>query len=250
MHHYPIANNSNPPGAQPGASPLRGVDPIRAKMIQEAAEKIVIDLNEKASAYLATREQSLGYLQSLTASNRELQDAKQVLVCHKAELNEYLPQVGDIGTLLQQLDGHTDSVEEHANCLAPVNPLQIRALDLMADVHASEDILSLLEEGLRSEHLTCDEYVKCVSDVGRELFVTRFLCQRVFEQLTDESGVDVSAPSVESTRAPPPVPKRLPASAALHAEFPNASIDIINDVLKNVAGDIVKARSQLQIFFA
>ncbi|XQJ29631.1 Vps23 core domain containing protein, putative [Leishmania guyanensis] len=259
---YPLVEANYRPSA-PAASEaagmqttsLNGGDPARQSLVQEAAERVVIDVNEKARGYLDTREQALQYLQKLNESNRELQKAKAILTAHHDELQGYLPSVGNVSSLLRQLDGRTDTVEEHANCLLPADPLQARALELLAEIHASDDTLALLEEGLKRELLTCDEYVKKVSDVGREQFVSRHLYLRVSESLckTSLSAAAVTPvstpPPLQSPHTPPEVPQRLAPTEALRIEFPSADVDVIRDVLASVNDDVTIARQQLKMMF-
>lgn len=259
---YPlVAQNYRPPppsaagvAATAGAF-VSGVNPARPLLVQDAAERVVIDVNEKASNYLDTREQALLYLQTLNESNRELHKAKATLEAHNEELQTYLPSVGNVSTLLHQLDGHANTVEEHASCLIPADPLQARALELMAEIHASDDTLALLEEGLKRELLTCDEYVKNVSDVGREQFVSRFLYVRASEKLRksnvgQSSPIPTSSPPpMASPSSPPQVPQRLRPAEALRLEFPSADVDVIRDVLASVGGDVSVARQQLKMMF-
>ncbi|CBZ36835.1 hypothetical protein, conserved [Leishmania donovani] len=234
---------------------LSDMDPARQSLVQEAAERVVIDVNQKASKYLDMREQALLYLQKLNESNRELQRAKEILTEHQDELQEYLPSVGNVSSLVRQLDGHEDTVEEHANCLVPADPLQARALELLAEIHAADDTLALLEEGLKRELMTCDDYVKNVSDVGREQFVSRHLYLKVSDKLGKTSSgaaatTPVSTPPPgQSPRSPPEVPQRLAPTEALRMEFPSADVDVIRDVLASVEGDLTIARQQLKMMF-
>ncbi|KAG5494641.1 hypothetical protein JIQ42_02256 [Leishmania sp. Namibia] len=234
---------------------LNGTDPARQSLLQEAAERVVIDVNEKARRYLDTREQALLYLHRLNESNLELQKAKEILTAHHDELQEYLPSVGNVSSLIRQIDGRADTVEEHANCLIPADPVQARALELMAEIHAADDTLALLEEGLKRELLTCDEYVKIVSDVGREQFVSRHLYLKVSEKLR-KTGVGGAAaspisspPPVTSSCSPPEVPHRLAPIEALRMEFPSTDEEMIRDVLASVDGDVTVARQQLKMMF-
>lgn len=231
----------------------QNVNPARQALVQEAAEKVVIDINEKASNYLDTREQALQYLQKLNESNRELHKAKEMLQTHQEELQEYVPSVGNVSSLLRQLDGHSDTIEEHANCLVPADPLQARALELMAEIHASDDLLGLLEDGLKREVFTCDEYVKNVSEVGRDQFVSRFLYLRASEKLKkSDNGIPLlsSRHSSSSPGSPPDVPQRLSPTHALQTEFPTTDLEVIRDVLASVNNDVPVARQQLKLMFA
>ncbi|KAG5470912.1 hypothetical protein CUR178_02218 [Leishmania enriettii] len=234
---------------------LNGTDPVRQSLLQEAAERVVIDVNEKARRYLDTRQQALLYLHRLNESNLELQKAKEILTAHHDKLQEYLPSVGNVSSLIRQIDGRADTVEEHANCLIPADPLQARALELMAEIHAADDTLALLEEGLKRELLTCDEYVKIVSDVGREQFVSRHLYLKVSEKLrkTGIGGAAASStsspPPVTSSCFPPEVPHRLAPVEALRGEFPFTDEEMIRDVLASVDGDVTVARQQLKMMF-
>ncbi|KAL7699977.1 Vps23 core domain containing protein [Lotmaria passim] len=256
---YPLVGPDYcPPTSSPAAAvaPMpatQNVDPARQALVQDAAEKVVIDVNEKAANYLDTREQALRYLQKLNESNRELHKAKDLLQSHQEELQEYVPSVGNVSSLLRQLEGHSDTIEEHANCLVPADPLQARALELMAEIHASDDLLSLLEEGLKREVFTCDEYVKNVSEVGRDQFVSRFLYVRASEKLKKpESGAAPlsSRTSSGSHSSPPDVPQRLSPTRALQLEFPSTDLDVIRDVLASVNNDVPVARQQLKMMFA
>lgn len=255
---YPLVGpDYRPPTTSPAAvsAKLSGQssDPARQALVQEAAEKVVIDVNEKASNYLDTREQALQYLQKLNESNRELHKAKEMLQAHQVELQEYVPSVGNVSTLLRQLEGHTDSIEEHANCLVPADPLQARALELMAEIHASDDLLSLLEEGLKREVFSCDEYVKNVSEAGRDQFVSRFLYLRASEKLKRS---DPNIPSISSRTSsctpgsPPDIPQRLSPTHALQTEFPATDLDVIRDVLASVNNEVPVARQQLKLMYA
>lgn len=252
--------------AQASSSALTNVltttsqDPRRTALIQEAAEKVVIDLNGKASAYLETREQSLFYLQRLNESNRELSKARDMLAKQKRELEVYLPSVGDVGGLVKKLETIPNTIEEHGRCLAAQSPAQERALSLLAEIHASEDTLALLEEGLKNDYFNVDEYVKCVSDVGREQFVARFLCQNILKELNEGaadssapgsgSGANSAAQSLGPGAAPPAIPQRLSVQEALRKEFTEADPDVIRDVLRNVNNDITVARQQLRSMYA
>jgi hypothetical protein len=255
---YPLVGSDyHPPNASPTAvlSNLasQNIDPARQALVQEAAEKVVIDVNEKASNYLDTREQALQYLQRLNESNRELHKAKELLQAHQAELQEYVPSVGSVSSLLRQLEGHSDTIEEHANCLVPADPLQARALELMAEIHASDDLLTLLEDGLKRELITCDEYVKNVSEVGRDQFVSRFLYLRASEKLKKaDSGIPPlsSRHSSASPNSPPDIPQRLSPAHALQLEFLSTDIEVIRDVLASVNNDVPTARQQLKLMFS
>lgn len=254
---YPLVG----PDYRPPASSTAGVpppmkaqssDPARQALVQEAAEKVVIDVNEKAGNYLDTREQALQYLQKLNESNRELHKAKELLQAHQQELQEYVPSVGNVSSLLRQLEGHADTIEEHANCLVPADPLQARALELMAEIHASDDLLSLLEDGLKREVLNCDEYVKNVSEVGRDQFVSRFLYLRASEKLKrpDPAMPCLSSrTSSGSPSSPPSIPQRLSPTHVLQMDFPAADPEVIRDVLASVNNEVPVARQQLKLMF-
>ncbi|KPA84621.1 hypothetical protein ABB37_01144 [Leptomonas pyrrhocoris] len=255
---YPLVGpDYRPPTTSPSAatanSTMQTVDPARKALVQEAAEKVVIDVNEKASNYLDTREQALQYLQKLNESNRELQKAKEMLQTHQGELQEYVPSVSNVSSLLRQLEGHSDTVEEHASCLVPADPLQARALELMAEIHASDDLLALLEDGLKREVFTCDEYVKNVSEVGRDQFVSRFLYLRASEKLKKSEPAVPSLSSRTSSgipSSPPDIPQRLSPTHALHTEFPSTDSEVIRDVLASVNNDVPVARQKLKMMFA
>ncbi|KAG5496160.1 hypothetical protein JKF63_02461 [Porcisia hertigi] len=255
---YPLVDANYRPPPQIAGKPalaqgglMNGLDPARQSLIQEAAECVVINLNEKAKGYLETRQQALLHLQKLNETNRELHKAKDVLMKHHERLQKYVPTVGDVSSLLHQLDGFSDTVEEHADCLVVADPLQMRALELMAEIHASNDTLALLEEGLKRELLTCDEYVKRVSDVGREEFVSRHLYLSVSDKLRKASASTAAVPSqsLSPPNSAPEVPHRLAPIEALSLEFPSADADVIRDVLASVNDNVMVARQQLRMMF-
>ncbi|EPY36608.1 hypothetical protein STCU_00496 [Strigomonas culicis] len=246
--NYQAPLSTNDANAVTAALSMTASSPQRSQLIQEVAEKVVIDLNQKASNYLDTRQQSLQYLKKLNDTNRELTKAQGLLEKHEKELKEYIPTVGSVGTLIQQLEGRPDTPEEHSKCLIPVGALQAQALDLTAAIHASEDALRLLEDGLRSEQLGCDDYVKLVGDVGREQFVTRFLWRRVMDRLEPAGGA--STASMLRPQAPQVPHSRPSGCEALMQEFPDAPPDVVADVLRNANDDLTMARTQMKALFA
>ncbi|EPY41264.1 hypothetical protein AGDE_00595 [Angomonas deanei] len=246
---YPFVDKNYRPPPQQKSSEVNMTNLVNNKrkeqLVQEAAEKVVIDLNEKASTYLQTREESLSYLKKLNDINRDLKKADGMLTKHEAELKSYLPNVGNVQSLMKTLDGYEDSVEEHNRCLTAEDPLHARALDLMAELHASEDTLRLLEDGLKAEQLNCEDFVKCVSDVGREQFVTRFLWIRVCDSIPQLSSIPTTADGTA-----PSIPQRLNAQAVLSSEFPSAPPDVIADVLRNTNNDVGRSRQELKSMFS
>lgn len=253
--NHPVVQQA-PPGQADMARVLNKTtqNPQRTALIQEAAEKVVIDLNNKAGAYLETREQSLSYMQRLNESNRELDKAREVLTRNQAELEQYIPNMADVGALVRRLEQIPDSVEEHGRCLVAQSEKQERTVTLLAEIHATEDMLSLLEDGLKNDYFDVDEYVKLVSDVGRDQFMSRFLCQRVMPELI--GGVTAPlhmpggySPSSGQSIPRPAVPQRLTPLAALRTEFPQADSQVIRDVLQNVDGDVANARRELRTLY-
>ncbi|CCW62764.1 unnamed protein product [Phytomonas sp. EM1] len=231
----------------------------RHALIESVAEKVFINLNQKTSSYLDTRKQSLKYLEELRVKRNELEKAKADLMNHKQRLSEYLPNACDISSLLEQLNGHEDTIEEHAKCLIPGNELQARVLELVVDNLALDDMLGLLDDGLKSEKLSCEEYVKLITDLSREQFLARFAYQKIQPQVAPLQSMPAASsnpntPGFPSMSRPPhepapSIPRRLSPEELLKLEFPNAEIGIIRDVLSNLNNDIKAAQAHLKSIF-
>ncbi|CCW70596.1 unnamed protein product [Phytomonas sp. Hart1] len=247
----PLAPNNKTPESFTGIQ--------NEKRLEDIAEKVLIDINQKASQYINTRKQSIQYLKTLRAQNERLEKAKADLLNHKQMLSEYLPNVGNVRTLIQQLKGREDTIEEHANSLIAGDTLQAKALELVVDSLALDDMMGLLDDALKSEKLSCEEYVKLITDLGREQFFARFVYQKIQPQLTTTQSTSAfssnskmpghsTGPNLPHEIAPS-IPKRLSPEDVLKREFPKADMGIIHDVLSNLNNDIGAASAQLKVMF-
>ncbi|KAH8603356.1 Vps23 core domain [Trypanosoma vivax] len=204
------------PCAPPGVVMRTPMSNERAALLQRAGETVMAHLFTKADEYLHTRVRVLKYQDILNRSCEQLHEAEVSLRNKKSELLKYSPCIGRVEELVEALGHVPNSLEEHSMCIVPVDELQARALDLLGEIRACDDVLELLERALKLGQISCDEFVRRVSDVGREQFVARFIFGRVTEAINHTAGGGHITPSLQE---PPQEPTEV--SAPLLSMRPN-----------------------------
>ncbi|KAH9578612.1 Steadiness box (SB) domain [Trypanosoma melophagium] len=227
----------------------------RRRTIQRAAEALMLHMLSKADGYLDTREESLRHLRRLYRCGGAMREARTLLEQRKADLLRFSPELGKVEKITTTLEQLPDKIEVHSMCIVPADDLQARALELLGEIHASDDSLELLERALKAGQLSCEEYVRRVSDVGREQFEARFLFGRVTEAVNRSSSgsgrrLPQSPPRVNATHRrtgePIKVPKKLENEGVLLREFPEVGTEMIKAVLNLANGSLEEARVQLK----
>ncbi|ESL05731.1 hypothetical protein TRSC58_06608, partial [Trypanosoma rangeli SC58] len=153
----------------------------RSTLEKKAAEALMLHLLSKAEGYLDTREKSLNRIAHLYKCGGAMREARGLLEEKRSELLPYSLTVEKVEKLVEKFTQLPDNLEVHSTCIVPVDDLQARALELLSEIHALDDALELLERSLKAGQLSCEEYVRCVSDIGRKQFEARFLFARVAE---------------------------------------------------------------------
>ncbi|ORC88395.1 uncharacterized protein TM35_000172670, partial [Trypanosoma theileri] len=222
----------------------------RRRTIQRAAEALMLHLLSKAEGYLDTREEALRHLGRLYKCGGAMREARALLEQRKADLLRYSPALGKVEKITATLEQLPDSPEVHSTCIVPADELQARALELLGEIHASDDSLELLERSLKAGQLSCEEYVRRVSDVGREQFEARFLFGRVTEAVNrSATGTGPRLPqntpranaAQRHTGEPIKVPTKLENEEVLLREFPEVGTEMIKAVLNLANGSLSEA---------
>ncbi|ESS66893.1 hypothetical protein TCDM_04417 [Trypanosoma cruzi Dm28c] len=227
----------------------------RSALERRAAELLMLHLLSKAEGYLDTREQSLNQFERLYRCGGAMREARGLLEEKKTELLAYSPAVDKVEDLVGRLTQLPDNLEVHSKCIEPVDDLQTHALELLSEIHALDDALELLERSLKAGQLSCEEYVRRVSDMGRKQFEARFLFARVAEAVNRSSAKTAQRlpsipPRVYSRPVlgdePIKVPTKLNSLDLLLKEFPEVGSEMVKAVLNVVDGNLSDARVQLR----
>lgn len=227
------------------------VDPHN-QLIQGACDAVMIHLLFKADAYLDTRAKALEYLKTLDKASNELRSALATLEKNKEELLKFSPAPGRVEDLTTTLEQVANSMETHSDCIVPADEVHARALELLGDIHSLDDVLELLERSLRHGQITCEEYVRRVSDVGRQQFEARFLFDRLTAAVrgTQRCGTPLPSDVVPTANAREEPSATQPTTLAevikqLHEEFPDVELDVVKAVLEVTEMNLSETRVQL-----
>ncbi|RNE96042.1 uncharacterized protein Tco025E_09820 [Trypanosoma conorhini] len=227
----------------------------RSALEQKAAETLMLHLLSKAEGYLDTRQQSLRQIAHLYQCGGAMREARGLLEEKRAELLQYLPAVDTVEKIIEKFTQIPDDFEAHSKCVVPVDDLQAHALEFLSEIHALDDALELLERSLRAGQLSCEEYVRRVSDIGREQFEARFLFARVAEavnRVCAKTGQPLPTMPPRTTSKPAPgngpiqVPTKMKSVDLLLREFPEVDSEMVKTVLNAVDGNVPDARVQLK----
>ncbi|RNF11548.1 hypothetical protein TraAM80_00881 [Trypanosoma rangeli] len=153
----------------------------RMKTLRWASELLFARQIFYAEPYLSFREESVPLLRKLYASREIKMQEQHVLKGLISQLREASVRVASHEQAITSLQRGVDASEDSSTCIVPVDDLQARALELLSEVYALDDVLELLERSLKAGQLSCEEYVRRVSDIGRKQFEARFLFARVAE---------------------------------------------------------------------
>ncbi|KAH9578623.1 Steadiness box (SB) domain [Trypanosoma melophagium] len=227
----------------------------RTCLLNEAAEAIFKWQLGHTNTYLNLREESFPLFFYLYRKRECMVNETDELRLVKNNLYQMCNLSERLVCKTQSMALNTDSLEFHSMCIVPADDLQARALELLGEIHASDDSLELLERALKAGQLSCEEYVRRVSDVGREQFEARFLFGRVTEAVNRSSSgsgrrLPQSPPRVNATHRrtgePIKVPKKLENEGVLLREFPEVGTEMIKAVLNLANGSLEEARVQLK----
>ncbi|RNF11549.1 hypothetical protein TraAM80_00882 [Trypanosoma rangeli] len=227
----------------------------RNALEKKAAEALMLHLLSKAEGYLDTREQSLTRIARLYKCGGAVREARGLLEEKRSELLPYSLEVEKVEKLVEKFTQLSDNLEVHSTCIVPVDDLQARALELLSEIHALDDVLELLERSLKAGQLSCEEYVRRVSDIGRKQFEARFLFARVAEavnRVRAKTGQQLPITLPRATSKPAvndgfiQVPTKLNNVDLLLREFPEVGSEMVKAVLNVVDGSVSDARVQLR----
>nr|CCD13374.1 unnamed protein product [Trypanosoma congolense IL3000] len=245
----------SPPVAAPALTTAANV--VREMTLQRACDAIFSHLQYKAEGYLDMRAAAAEHLFKLSTTSGQLSTALTALERRKEELLQHMPAPGKIEQLTSALEQVENSMEERSKCIVPADDLQAHALELLGEIHASDDVLELLERSLREGQIACEEYIRRVMDVGRQQFESRFLFDRVTEAVNYAQGGSISLPpsrtvcadagrttaNVYTAAEPRNVSE---VTTQLCSEFPQVGPEIIKAVLDMTMGNLQDARVQIQ----
>lgn len=232
---------------------------VHNALVSQAASAVMSDLDNKLKEYLATQRSTQDYMRAVRDKHDEMTRVIGEMDELQSKLMEYVPCVNDVFKIKNDFADRVNSIDEHERCLVAENALQNRSVELIAEIHASEDALQLIEEGLRMQQLSCEEYVKYVSQLVRDQFIARFLQQRLINHVNSQRGVnhaenvlDKTSPAVNAlpqlhgNTQPVQIPQRLSPRSALKKMFPKVEITLIDDVLANVNNNVKDAADQMR----
>ncbi|KEG06711.1 hypothetical protein DQ04_12621010 [Trypanosoma grayi] len=240
------------PGAVRGGGATTFSDTERNAVIRRASEAVLLHVLSKADKYLETREEALRHLQRLYQSDGALREARALLGKRKEELQQYAPAMWKVERLVSTCSHLPNSLEVHSTCIVPADDLHARALELLGEIHASDDLMDLLERSLKAGQLSCDEYVRLVSDLSRKQFEARFLFGHVAEAVnrTTATGSGSPLPSAPPRNRPNhgkvEVPSKIGNEEVLRREFPEVGPDVVKAVLNLADGNLADARVQIK----
>ncbi|ORC88394.1 uncharacterized protein TM35_000172660 [Trypanosoma theileri] len=253
---YPIMKAKLPPlKGITTPSPVIINNKSRVRLLKEAAGAIFKLQLRQAKSYLDLREESFPLLCRLY-KKREfmLQEVYEMRLVKNNLYQMYNLSERSLHKT-ESVRLIADSPEVHSTCIVPADELQARALELLGEIHASDDSLELLERSLKAGQLSCEEYVRRVSDVGREQFEARFLFGRVTEAVNrSATGTGPRLPqntpranaAQRHTGEPIKVPTKLENEEVLLREFPEVGTEMIKAVLNLANGSLSEARVQLK----
>ncbi|RNF13019.1 uncharacterized protein Tco025E_06342, partial [Trypanosoma conorhini] len=227
----------------------------REKLLQRAAENIFTWQLFSAGPYLSFRKESVSLLKKLYASKKVVKQELGLLEGLLGQLRELSVSTKTLNQVITMPSNSMHDAEDSSKCVVPVDDLQAHALEFLSEIHALDDALELLERSLRAGQLSCEEYVRRVSDIGREQFEARFLFARVAEavnRVCAKTGQPLPTMPPRTTSKPAPgngpiqVPTKMKSVDLLLREFPEVDSEMVKTVLNAVDGNVPDARVQLK----
>jgi hypothetical protein len=190
-------------------------------MERELSEKVLLDLRLRGEAYIQMKMEAMGHLNALHAANAELQSQHDTVLDHKTMLLTTAPELHKITDIVKKWVD-TGAMPNASSCVVPQDALHEQAIELLAQNHAADDVMELLEKRLRKGLMSIDDYLKAVSDVARQQFIARLLLRRVQDRVAAESNARM-----------------------LCRQFPNFDQQMIAEILKTADYDLTEAQARL-----
>jgi hypothetical protein len=240
------AQPASPSVAVAAATVLAGATPQRAKLLRAAAEALFQHLLRKQDEFLDTREQFLRYERLLSASQAALQASENSLTEKKRHLLEAERPVLAALHRAQEWKAKYlvagQALCDPKDAIVATDAANRAALRLQAEVHAYDDAFDVLERALKKGQLSCDEYLRDVSDVARLQFVAKFQLERVLKRMV-ESSPSASLPQSRSPTAN--LSNGALQLAQLKAQFASLGSQVVEDVYVNAGCNLDVALGHL-----
>ena len=174
----------------------------------EAANVLLRLLSQQAGSYLTARVSALESKRKNDETNTQLVHLKQSLQQRKAALEEGIDKLEQITATLEA--ANANGMPPINEALVPVSSLHAQALDLLAEVHACDDLMELHEKRLKKGSISADAFLRAISETARKQFLNKYLLRKIYNRLNAESSVqtlhqtysvDVDAAIVQSVFA-------------------------------------------------
>jgi hypothetical protein len=155
----------------------------RARLLRDAAEALHRQQLAAQDEFLEFREHAAALEAQLGKSRAALTAAVASLTARQHRLAEVEAPVLDAVRHAErwraaQVDHPNAARCEPSDLIVGTDAANRAAIQLQAEVHATDDAYDLLERSLRKGQLSCDEYVRLVSDHARHQFVAKFQLHR------------------------------------------------------------------------
>ena len=212
---YQQPNSSPPPPPQRSFSP-----PPRVKEAQ-LMEKVLLDLRLKGEEHIKFRKEALAHLEGLQNAVQSQQKATEALIERKQTLLTTAPEMHRVSEMVKEWR-ETKAMTSASSCVVPVDDLHAHALELLAQNHAADDVMDLLERKLKKGFISCDDYLKAVSDIARQQFIARLLLKRTQARISADQN-----------------------SRQLARKFPTLDPQMITEILKTSDYDVGETERRL-----
>lgn len=248
----PTASKTEPPPPPPPLPPVR-------ESVSRAAEALMMFLSKRVDAYLEQREVGLQHLARLE-EQRKLLESRLPTVAHEtSELRTVRTQTAKLCALVEK-SAAAQREDSSDDLIQPSGDIHQAALELLSQIHGYDDMLALHDGPLRKGQVTCDGYIKDVSQTARAQFFAKYRYHKLLNAQNDgkrkvtQSATQPDAPPLAVVAAatpqpPPAVARNLPPAAdpvrQLQAEFPQMDQGIVEDVWE-ATKSLEKARYELR----
>lgn len=173
------ANPGSPaPTSNPAGSPAVSAPPAQRPIEKALAEKVLLDLRLKGEDHLRFRKQALEHYAKLKSSRLTLEREQEALIEKKQTLLTTAPEMEKVANMVKEWKQNS-AMPTASSCIVPHDELHAQAIELIAQNHAADDVMELLEKRLKKGYMSCDDYLKAVSEVARKQFLAKLLLKRV-----------------------------------------------------------------------
>jgi hypothetical protein len=169
----PTSTPTNPMGSPAVAPP-----PVQRPIEKALAEKVLLDLRLKGEDHLRFRKQALEHYGKLKSSRLTLEREQEALIEKKQTLLTTAPEMEKVANMVKEWRQNS-AMPTASSCIVPHDELHAQAIELIAQNHAADDVMELLEKRLKKGYMSCDDYLKAVSEVARKQFLAKLLLKRV-----------------------------------------------------------------------